>query len=70
MTRDDHLRRLATLPPDVLESIAAVVESAELQGDYVFDDEGSYWEDSTTYTLHALAGEVRRLKQEHNNGTT
>ena len=65
LTREQHLERLRSLPPDVLESIAVVCESAETAVDYVQDgDGGSMPVDDVNDTLYALGQEIRRLAPE------
>jgi hypothetical protein len=59
--RDRALAKIAQLSPEVVEAIAIVIETAEVQGGYVFDGEGSVWEDDVSYTLNELAREIRKL---------
>ena len=55
------MERLSHLPASVREDIALVIETAETQGEYQFDGEGSVWEDDVNQTLYALAQEIRKL---------
>lgn len=52
-----------TLTEEQIEAIAMICETAEIQGNYVFDGEGSNWEDSASYTLSNLGEEFRGLKK-------
>lgn len=61
MNRADALKIVATLSPEQLEAVAMVVETADAQGDYHFDGEGSVWEDDVNATLRYLATEIRQF---------
>ena len=61
--RDKALKQIAQLSPEVIDAIALVIETADLQGNYVFDGEGSVWEDNVQYTLGELSREIRKLKE-------
>ncbi len=63
MNRHDALNILRTLPKDILEAFALVVETAESQGDYTGgnSEDGSWWEESVSETLNSLASEIRHL---------
>jgi hypothetical protein len=63
MDRKQALDVLRALPADVLEAIAVVAETADVQGNYYSDESGeSHWEDEANATLSFLASEVRNLK--------
>ncbi len=64
LTRQDALNTLRNLPSVVLEAIAFVVETAEVQGDYKFNGEDSVYEDDVAATLNGLASEIRGLKKQ------
>ena len=59
MTRDEALAIVRGLPAEVREAIALVVETAEVQGDYMWNGEDSVWTDSANLTLYELAKEIR-----------
>ena len=61
MTRDEAAKTIKGLSTETREAIAFFVETAEIEGDYYFDGEGSHWEDSATATISRLAAEIRRV---------
>ena len=63
VTRADALNMIRSLPSEVREAIALVVETAETQGGYVYAgvEVGTVWEDSVNETLSHLACEIRSL---------
>lgn len=64
--REDALAVVATLTAEQLEAVAVVIETAEVQGDYIYsDDNESVWEDNVNFTLRGLAAEVRRTHKEN-----
>ena len=60
--RQEALRLLQELPPNVLEAISIVTETADVQREYSSDEDGSIYEDSVQATLNCLAEEFRELK--------
>jgi hypothetical protein len=58
-SRKEVLAQIGKLPPDLIEGIAMVIETAEVEGDYHWNGEGSTWEDSVSGTLNSLAAEIR-----------
>lgn len=62
--REQALLRLSKLPTKTLEDIALVVETADVQGDYRSEDDGTIWRDESQKTLDCLAREIRELKEQ------
>lgn len=63
--RHEAIERLrSSLTEQQIADIALVIETAETQGDYHWDDEsgGSSWEDDVHETLNFLGDEFRKLK--------
>ena len=54
---------VAALSPKQVSDLCAIIETAETQGDYHFDGEGSTWSDDVCTTLGYLADEIRKAKQ-------
>lgn len=62
-TRTEAIARLKTaLTVSQVRDICGIIETAEVQGDYHFDGEGSTWQECATETLSQLADEFRRMK--------
>lgn len=59
MTRTEAHEVIRKLSAKQREAIALFVETAETQGDYQFDGEGSVWMDDVNATLNQLAAEIR-----------
>ena len=56
--RQQALARLkATLTKQQVEDLQLVIQTADVQGDYIYDGDGSHWTDDVNDTLMALAGE-------------
>lgn len=64
-TRQNALDRIKLLPAVTLGDIAMIVETAETQGSFNFNDgdDGSVWEDDVNQTLNYLANEIRNLAE-------
>lgn len=62
--REQALKRLSNLPAETLEDIALVIETADIEGDYIYnnDDDGATWQFNALTTLYALAREIRNLR--------
>lgn len=57
-SREEALLSLKkSLTPEQISDIKLVIETAEVQGDYVFDGEGSTYEDDVNQTLGFLSRE-------------
>jgi hypothetical protein len=52
----------STLSAEQIAALVLVIQTAEVQGDYHFDGEGSVWSDSVNETLWCLAKEIEKLK--------
>ena len=61
--REQALQRLSKLSVKTLEDIALVVETTDMEGDYIHnnDDDGATWQFDVQTTLDALAREIRNL---------
>lgn len=59
--RQEKLRNLLdTLTKEQRDTIAEIIESADVEGSYGRDeDDGSFWEESVSSTLNCLASEFR-----------
>jgi len=62
MTRAKALEQLKYLSKDTLELIALVVETAEIQHDYLYNGYNEYKVDCGQDTLDGLANEFRSIK--------
>jgi hypothetical protein len=61
MTRQEHLKLIASLSKEIRESIAVVIETADAQGDWNWNGEDSVYSDDIQSTLSSLANEIRVL---------
>ncbi len=62
LNRSEALSLIKELPPNVLEAIAYTIQTADVQGEYQYDGDGSTYEDDVQKTLYHLAEEIREFK--------
>jgi len=58
--RKEAIKQLVgQLSDEQISELCSIIETAEVQGDYYFDGEGSTWQDDVATTLGSLADEIR-----------